>query len=291
MNNFMESYEQILKVLKSVEKKASFLKQVRQPKLSDIELISVALTAEYLSIDSEYQLFRKLPKNLASRIERSVFNRRKRKLFPFIEDIRSKLSHKIVPVEEYLIVDSMPVEVCKLSRSSRSKICKDNFDVSPDKGFCASQNLHFYGYKLHAVCTLNGVFKSFDLTKASVHDIHFLKDIKNSYQNCTIIGDKGYLSAEYQLDLFNTRAINLEVPMRENQKNYTPQAYVFKKSRKRIETLLSQLCDQFMIRRNYAKTFDGFKNRLLTKITSLTVIQYLNFSANRNLNNIKISII
>ena len=291
MNNFRESYEQILKVLKSVEKKASFLKQVRQPKLSDIELISVALTAEYLSIDSEYQLFRKLPKNLASRIERSVFNRRKRKLFPFIEDIRSKLSHKIVPVEEYLIVDSMPVEVCKLSRSSRSKICKDNFDVSPDKGFCASQNLHFYGYKLHAVCTLNGVFKSFDLTKASVHDIHFLKDIKNSYQNCTIIGDKGYLSAEYQLDLFNTRAINLEVPMRENQKNYTPQAYVFKKSRKRIETLLSQLCDQFMIRRNYAKTFDGFKNRLLTKITSLTVIQYLNFSANRNLNNIKISII
>ena len=291
MNNFMESYEQILKVLKSVEKKASFLKQVRQPKLSDIELISVALTAEYLSIDSEYQLFRKLPKNLASRIERSVFNRRKRKLFPFIEDIRSKLSHKIVPVEEYLIVDSMPVEVCKLSRSSRSKICKDNFDVSPDKGFCASQNLHFYGYKLHAVCTLNGVFKSFDLTKASVHDIHFLKDIKNSYQNCTIIGDKGYLSAEYQLDLFNTRAINLEVPMRENQKNYTPQAYVFKKSRKRIETLLSQLCDQFMIRRNYAKTFDGFKNRLLTKITSLTVIQYLNFSANRNLNNLKISIV
>lgn len=291
MNNFRESYEQILKVLKSVEKKASFLKQVRQPKLSDIELISVALTAEYLSIDSEYQLFRKLPESLTSRIERSVFNRRKRKLFPFIEDIRSKLSHKIVPVEEYLIVDSMPVEVCKLSRSSRSKICKDNFEVSPDKGFCASQNLHFYGYKLHAVCTLNGVFKSFDLTKASVHDIHFLKDIKNSYQNCTIIGDKGYLSAEYQLDLFNTRAINLEVPMRENQKNYTPQAYVFKKSRKRIETLLSQLCDQFMIRRNYAKTFDGFKNRLLTKITSLTVIQYLNFSANRNLNNIKISII
>lgn len=97
-----------------MEKKTSFLKQVRQPKLSDIELISIALTAEYLSIDSEYQLFRKLPKNLASRIERSVFNRRKRKLFPFIEDIRSKLSNKIVPVEEYLIVDSMPVEICPI---------------------------------------------------------------------------------------------------------------------------------------------------------------------------------
>jgi len=31
------------------------------------------------------------------------------------------------------------------------------------------------------------------------------------------------------------------------------------KSRKRIEALFSQLCDQFMIRRSYAKTFEGVK--------------------------------
>ena len=62
--------------------------------------------------------------------------------------------------------------------------------------------------------------------------------------------------------------------------------------RKRIETLFSQLCDQFMIRRNYAKSFDGFKTRILSKITSLTTIQYINkFIFKRNINNIKISII
>jgi len=32
-------------------------------------------------------------------------------------------------------------------------------------------------------------------------------------------------------------------------------ANIFKKKKKRIETLFSQLCSQFMIRRNYAKTF------------------------------------
>ena len=79
--------------------------------------------------------------------------------------------------------------------------------------------------------------------------------------------------------------------MRNNQKQYKKQAYVFRKSRKRIETLFSQLCDQFMIRRNYAKSFDGFKTRILSKITALTVIQYLNyFVLNRNLNNIKINL-
>ena len=175
----------------------NLLNQIRIPKLADIELISMALTAEYLSIDSEYQLFRMLPDGLSMRIERSVYNPRRRRLFPFIENIRSRLADLLAPVENYYIVDSMPLEICKLSRSSRVKICKENFETSPDKGYCASQKMHYYGYKLHAVCSLGGVFKSFDLTKASVHDIHFLKNIKESYGICTIIGEKGYISAEY----------------------------------------------------------------------------------------------
>jgi hypothetical protein len=41
--------------------------------------------------------------------------------------------------------------------------------------------------------------------------------------------------------------------------------FFFRKSRKRIETLVSQLCDQFLIRKNYAKNFESFKTRLLAK--------------------------
>ena len=72
------------------------------------------------------------------------------------------------------------------------------------------------------------------------------------------------------------------------QVNYKPQPYVFKKSRKRIETLFSQLCNRFLIRRNYAKTFEGFKTRILAKITALTLVQYINkFIFDRPINNIK----
>lgn len=53
--------------------------------------------------------------------------------------------------------------------------------------------------------------------------------------------------------------IQLETPQRKNQKDYKSQFYPLRKIRKRIETLFSQLCDQFMIRRNYAKTFIGEK--------------------------------
>ena len=35
-----------------------------------------------------------------------------------------------------------------------------------------------------------------------MHDIHYLQDIKHEYSRITVIGDKGYLSASVQLDLF-----------------------------------------------------------------------------------------
>ena len=262
MNNFSANYAKILETLQQVESKMNFLNQKRKPKLSDIELISIDLTSEFMGIDSERDLFRKLPTSSTSKIERSVFNRRKRALFSHREILRKTLACQI-STQDFYIVDSMPLEVCKLSRSSRSSICKEEYASAPDKGYCASQSINYYGYKLHAVCTIDGVFTDFDLTGASIHDIHFLKNIKTLYQDCTILGDKGYLSIDYQRDLFTSNQIRLEVPMRKNQHNYKPQGYIFRKSRKRIETLFSQLCDQFMIRRNYAKSFDGFKNRIL----------------------------
>ena len=292
MNNLNANYERILEVLQKISKEQLLAYQRRRPKLSDLELISLSLTAEFMGIDSENDLFRKLPKIISSKIDRSVYNRRRRRLVNYTNDIRLKLASHFNEFENYFIVDSMPLEVCKLSRSSRSKVCKEDAYSFPDKGYCASQSSNYYGYKLHAVCSVNGVFQSVDLSPASVHDVNYLKDIKAQISDCTLIGDRGYLSAEIQLNLFETCNIKLNTPMRSNQKNYKKQPYIFRKKRKRIETLFSQLCDQFMIKRNYAKSFQGFKTRVLSKIAALTIIQYINkFVFQRNINNIKISII
>ena len=292
MNNLNANYERILEVLRKISKEQLLSYQRRRPKLSDLELISLSLTAEFMGIDSENDLFRRLPKTLSSRIERSVYNRRRRKLSSNLNSIRLNLASHFNEFEDYFVVDSMPLEVCKLSRSSRSKICKEGTYAFPDKGYCAAQSANYYGYKLHAVCSVEGVFQSIDLSPASIHDINYLKDIKMQISDCTLIGDRGYLSAEIQLNLFEACNITLSTPMRRNQKEYKKQPYIFRKKRKRIETLFSQLCDQFMIRRNYAKSFQGFKTRILAKITALTTIQYINrIIFNRNINNIKISII
>ena len=294
MSNIVKNYLRVLEVISSLNCELIYKSGVgRKQKMSDLEVVALSLTAEFMSIDSENSLFKQLNQaEIPNLIERSQFNKRRRKLFLFSEEIRTKLAKEFLEFEDYFIVDSMPLEICKFSRHSRIKICKEEFESAPSKGFCASQNNWYFGYKLHGVCSVSGIFHSLDITKAEVHDVHFLKNIKQQMSDCVLLGDRGYLSESIQLDLFQTVKVRLETPKRSNQKDYKQQPYIFRKSRKRIETLFSQLCDQFMIRRNYAKSFEGFKTRILAKITSLTLVQFINkFIFDRPINNIKNQII
>jgi len=161
MNNLSANYERILEVLQKISSDTLLSYQRRIPQLTDLELVSLALTAEFMGIDSENHLFRNLPDSIKTKIERSVYNRRKRKLAFAINEIRLKLTQRFNEFEDYFIVDSMPLEICKVARSSRSKICKEQDHCYPNRGFCASQQMSFYGYKLHAVCSLSGFFTHF----------------------------------------------------------------------------------------------------------------------------------
>jgi hypothetical protein len=288
MSNLHDSYTKILSLLHEIEENDCYLNQVRTPVLSDKELIALCLASESLGIDSERYLFKQLPRAVLGKIERSVYNKRRRRLGGKIEWFRQQMVQQLSSSEDLHLIDSMPLEVCKLSRAKRSSICSENIDSSPDYGYCAAQSMHYFGYKIHAVCTEDGVFKTFDISKASIHDIHYLNDVKLHLDNCILIGDKGYLSRQFQDDLFEGSGIELKTPMRNNQINFEPFPKQYRKARKRIETLFSQLCDQFMIRRNYAKSFTGFATRILSKLTALTMIQWINKRSGRNINNLKI---
>lgn len=101
------------------------------------------------------------------------------------------------------------------------------------------------------------------------------------------VGDKGYLSKQIQLDLFHYSNVKLQTPKRSNQKEENGWHPIFRKSRKRIETLFSQLCDQMMLKRNYAKTINGLNARLISKIAAVTILQYINYQQNKPINHLK----
>ncbi|GAA4113137.1 hypothetical protein GCM10022393_11940 [Aquimarina addita] len=102
MYNFQANWVKILKVLKELGSEMDYLHQIRKPKLRDKEHIAIDLTSEYMSIDSECQLFRILPIDLSDKIEHSVYNRGKRKLFPFRESLRKEIGIKVELVSALL---------------------------------------------------------------------------------------------------------------------------------------------------------------------------------------------
>ena len=297
MHNIKTNFDKILEVIKGIigeeiSEKGNYLRRGTKPKFSDIEVIALSLTAECLGIDSENYLFSKLQKEylheFENMISRRQYNDRRKLLFEKTEQVRNLLSDRLNKQADVFAIDSMPIEICKLSREQRNKMGKESVHHCPDKGYCASQKKYFYGYKLHSVCSAAGVIQSLDLTKASVHDIHYLKDVEELFGNCIITGDKGYVGRQHQINLFETAAIQLEVPLRNNQKEQRPVIRILKKVRKRIETVFSQLCDQFMIQRNYAKSFTGFKSRILAKVTGFTILQFLNkFLYNKPVSRVK----
>ena len=300
MHNLKTNFDKFLSITKSffidiIDDCGNFKSYPNPPKMNDCEIIALSLTGESIGIDSENYFWKKLKTDynncFPSLIERSRFNRRRKQLYTYIQKLNQSIADRLNENEDAYIVDSIPVPVCQIAREKRSKICKEDFKNAPDKGFSAVSKSYYYGYKLHLITSVTGIFQSMDLTKASVHDVHYLSDVKYSgLNNCVLLGDKGYLSTTHQLDLFTSCNINLATPNRNNQHVKEHYPFIFKRYRKRIETIFSQLCDQFMLKRNYAKSFAGLAIRILSKITSVSMLQYINAQNNKPINHLKFAL-
>jgi len=208
--------------------------------MTDCVIIALSLTSESLGIDSENYLWGKLKcdhsSDFPNLIDRSNFNRLRKNLYPYVEILNQIVSNEMNLNDDVYMVDSIPVPISKLVREKQVKICKEQFETAPDKGYSAVNKVYYFGYRLHLITSVRGKFHSMDLTKASVHDVHFLPQLKYTGLNtCTLIGDKGYLSSEYQLDLFTSCQVNMQTPSRSNQKERLPLELIYRRLRKELK--------------------------------------------------------
>ena len=256
-----------------------------RPKMSDLEIVALAITSECVQVDSENLLWSKLLKDYPSLFKelphRTTFNRRKRFLTEVINYCNNLLSDAIYIVhpDTTLIIDSMPIAVCKIIREKSSTVCRDpnRDEVIAKKGINLIMNGWYIGYKLHLITTSSGIYRDMLLTSANVHDNYFLKILGTSdihLINHELLGDRAYLGQATQLRLFEELNLRLDVPYRRNQKDYRKYDQVKKIKRKQIEVIFSQLCDEFLIRRNYAKSFIGLHARINSKLAAKTFKQY-----------------
>ena len=95
--------------------------------------------------------------------------------------------------------------------------------------------------------------------------------------------NQGPGASKFQAEDYNDERWPLiTVPM-----NWKPTFIPFAKARKRVETLFSQLTDQFLVIRNYAKETCGLFARIVGKVSAMTALQYINYINNKPIGRIK----
>lgn len=296
MHNIRTNFSKFYGICKELFKKETCNKKnfqfyPMQPKMNDLEIISLACCMEALSIDSENLLWSKLKKDYVAGfpnlIDRSRFNRRRKRLAPFIIRIQDHVASKLENQSQTMIIDSIPVPVVKMAREKSYKAFRKSFDTAPAKGWSAVNKNWFIGYKLHVVIFDNGVVQQSGITKGNVHDINFLKQVDHLPAEKTILGDRAYISKPLQMDLFEQYKVTLKVPFRNNQHDYKKHPKKYKSKRQMVETFFAQMCDQLNLKRNYAKSYQGLAVRLASKLSSMAILHWINHLNGRKISQIK----
>ena len=267
-----------------------FRPNIEKALLSDSEIITIAICGELIGIDSEKAWFNFVRRNLRhlfpKMCDRTRFNRTRRNLLQVTNLIFAKISSYLK--DEFLIADSFPLEICKFGRAH---FCKAFKFEGAKYGYCASKKQTYFGYKVHALTTVDGAVMIFEITLANVDDRNALRDMTSDFTDFySVFGDKGYVDKNLEQE-FELRDQKLLALKRNNSKNNLSddERRFILKYRKRIETVFAQLTNQFNIERVLAKTFVGLSVRLLTKILAFNLclltnkIFNLNFSAVKSL--------
>lgn len=254
-------------------------RHVLDAKLSDSEIITINICGELAGIDSENAWFSFVKKNyrhlFPQLCSRSRFNRTRRALMQTTELLRQKMISAFpIPFSPYFIIDSFPLAVCKFGRA---RYCRSFRGYGADYGKCPSKKETYFGYKVHALVTLEGYITSFEITPASTDDREGLRDIVESQSDLVILGDKGYVGENLMLEM-KEQGICLLALKRSNSKINWSKSFrqLIFKLRRRVETVFSQLSEQLNAERVLAKSFQGLCTRLSNKILAYNLCLALN---------------
>lgn len=244
-------------------------RNVDTAKMSDSEIITLSICGELAGIDSEnawYSFVKRNYRHLFPRLcSRTRFNRTRRALLQVTELLRQKLTHSFpIPTSRYFVIDSFPLPVCKFGRA---RYCRSFRVDGANYGKCPSKKETYFGFKVHALITIEGYITAFEITPASVDDREGLRDFAENHLCLTVLGDKGYTGEQLWEDM-QEKGICLMSLKPSNHKNNWPKEVrqVIFRFRRRIETVFSQLSEQLNAEKVLAKSFRGLCTRLQNKI-------------------------
>lgn len=244
----------------------------RKPEFSDSEVITLMVAEDYIPYPGEAQYLGYMRANhlalFPRLIDQSQFNRRARQLRYLVEAMRQDwLIDLGVDKTGTFLMDTKPVPVVGYKRSKR----RSDFRGSADYGYCVSRKLHYFGYKLVMITTLDGLPVVYDLVPANTDERQAIEAVIDRISHATLIGDKGFIGVEWQDQIQQQTGNTVSTPKRKNQKIQHPDGFetLLNTVRERIEGVFHELQNTGRnLERLLAKSVTGLVTRVIAKVTA-----------------------
>lgn len=253
-----------------------------RPLLSDSELLTLALLAQWAPFPSERAFCRWAQRHLRSHFPhllcQSRFNRRVNLLMQTLGLVFHYGAQLTLPSSPYRVIDATPVPVAKVPRMDRS-----SFRGQAALSRCAAKQEWYFGFKLFLAVTPEGAMTSAALLPANVGDRPGAEAIFQQEQHPYYLADKGFCSAQWEQAWFDTYGVQVLAPPYRSHRRAWPPGYArYMSGRRQIIEVVNQILkDQFRLERHRARTFTGLVARIAAKLAACAVGQYLNVLYNR----------
>ncbi len=248
----------------------------RPPRLTDAELLTLAVAQALLDIRSEARWLRLIPERLPGAFPylpgQSGYNKRLRGALPLLRRvIRDLAADTDLWADPVWLVDSTPVECAR----SRPTVQRSELAGVAGYGYCASHSRYFWGLRLHLICTPAGLPITWALAHPKLderqvlmavldHDRHLLA----ARPELLLIADKGYVSAELDTYLADRGAQLLRPSYRNRPPR--PGQRLLAPIRQLIESVHDTLKGQLDLELHGGRSLAGVTARVAQRLLALT---------------------
>lgn len=259
-------------------------------RISDAEVITLCIAQAMMGMPSDARFLRSARRQLGHLFpclpERTAFHKRRLRLSGTIEAlIRQFAQHCPGFYDDLLLVDSTPVECARsretVKRGGHSSL-SDALANAADYGYCASHSRHFWGFRLHALCALDGTPRALALTSPKIDEKLVCLQLvarceRAPRQMLILIGDKNFRGKDFEAELANHDA-RIMRPRRKDEPGREPHLAPI---RQRIESIFWTCKDILTLERHGARTLENLRVRLASRFAALAASIALNHQLGR----------
>ena len=243
----------------------------RRPRISDSELICLAVAQVLLDCPNERRFLRLAQRRLGHLFPyipgQSGFNKRLRQLTPQLVQAITLLA-RLSPsfCDRLRLLDSTPVPCA----ASRETVRRSALAGIGGYGYCRSHSRWFWGFRLYLLATPDGLPVGFELAPANAPERIVAAELLDRFlhEGEIVIGDKGFAGREFERHVQGLGGLLL----RPDRKNEPARFGSLGGIRQWIESTFDTLKDQLSLERHGGRTLHGLVSRIARRLLALTAV-------------------